>query len=148
MLQAESLTSHHAPVCKERGVRYCNNETVSDMGLERPQRVTERACCAGHLEVMGRPLCESASVWRGLRGLDWSRPVKRGVVALWDCGCRAETLVPGQTDGKEALAEFSQNQIPDSGWASPFFSPSQKLRVPCNVATTPLTQRHNTDSRT
>jgi len=48
------------------------------MALERPQKPAERACCAGYIEVMGRSYSESASVWWGHRGLDWSRPEKEG----------------------------------------------------------------------
>jgi len=135
MRQAEGLTSRHAPVRKERGVRYCNNETVSDMGLERPQKPAERACCAGYLESWeGRYASQRASggasgAWigqdrerKGLCPVDESRPA-----------IRFQHM--GRQMGKGVPAEFPEAKNSDFRWASPFFPVTQFLEVPCNSIT-------------
>jgi len=123
MRQAEGLTSHHVPVRKDRGVRYCNNETVSDMALERPQKPAERACCAGYLESWeGRYARQRASggasgAWIGQgRKRKGLRPGDESHLALQYQYIRREM-------GKASPKIFSQNQFPDFRWASPFFPP-------------------------
>ncbi len=49
--------------------------------------------------------------------------------------------------GKASPKIFSQNQIPDSGWASPIFPPAQFLEVPCNTVITTILQPHNMGNR-
>ncbi len=86
--------------------------------------------------VMGRPLCASASAWRDLRGLDWSRPEKEGPKPRRRVPSRSTIPVHTQRDGTGAPTEFSQNQIPDFRWACPISPPTQFLEAPCNAATT------------
>jgi len=125
MFRAEGLTSHHVPVRKERGVRYCNNETVSDMGLERPQSVTERVCCAGYIESWeGHIASQRAS--GGATGAWIGQDRKRkGLCPVDESHPAIRFQYLGRQMGKGVPPTFSQNQISDFRWASRFFSPAQ-----------------------
>jgi len=136
MWQAEGVTSHHVPVRKERGVRYCNNETVSDMGLERPQSVTERAGCAGYLgSCEGRIASQRAS--GGASGAWIGQDRKRkGQIGFGTAAIGLRLWYLGRQMGKASPKIFSEIQNPHFRWACQIFLPSPKLRVPCNAATT------------
>jgi len=148
MRQAEGLTSHHVPVRKDRGVRYCNNETISDMALERPQSVAERACCAGHLGSWeGRYASQRASGGASGAWIGQARE-RKGLCPLGESHPAIRFQYLGRRLEKRPHQNFPRFkfQIPDG--RAQISAPAQFLEVPYNAVTPPLLQRHNTDSRT
>ncbi len=128
MRQAEGLTSHHAPVRKERGVRYCNNETVSDMGLERPQSVTERACCAGYVESWeGRYASQRASGGASGAWIGQARE-RKGRLPLVTAAIRLGFQYMGRQMGKRPRQNFPKIKFHISDGRPHFFPPRNFLK--------------------